>query len=573
MGYLPQEVAAGGDETVLELATNISPEIGMLRRALRAHAPGSDAHQRALTGLDDLRIYELEPQAQSILAGLAFRQTDFNRALRTLSGGWIMRAHLARLLVQAPDLLLLDEPTNHLDIESLLWFQEYLRAYRGAVLLISHDREFLNQLSGSILEIKQAELLRYRGNYDAYLVQKTAREAQHLAAYKNQQKKIQALQRFADRFRAKATKAAQAQNKLKQIERMDIIQAPTKTMRTIVFQWPQPPRSGQKLIMLSGIRQSYGKTIVYDNLDYTLERGQRTVIVGPNGSGKSTLLKILAGVIPFQSGTRELGLHAKLGYYSQHRLDMLQSGHSVLEEALDASASLPEQTVRAILGSFMFSGDDVYKRVSVLSGGEKSRLALVKLLLNPPNCLLMDEPTTHLDMDSIGALIEALQQYHGTLIFISHDVYFIRAIATTVLRVHAGHLAPYAGNYDYYLERTQSSQAQDVAPAGGQLTDNRPAEDAMLSRKSQRRLGAQERQARHKILREHQRKLAGIEAEIEKLEMRQRILTVELENPDTYACAGKPVAVNRELSGIVASLACLYSDWEKVSEYLTQNTP
>ncbi len=565
IGYLPQEIAASGDGTVLELATNISPEISALRHSMRAQPPESESYHHAQARLDELRLYELEPRARSILAGLAFRQSDFQRPTRTLSGGWIMRAHLARLLVQAPELLLLDEPTNHLDIESLLWLQEYLRTYRGAILMISHDREFLNHLAGNIFEINRADILHYRGNYDAYLAQRAAREEQHLAAYKNQQKKIQALQRFADRFRAKATKAVQAQNKLKQIARMDVIAAPAKTGRTIAFKWPQPQRSGHKVITLTDIHQSYGEVAVYRNLNYTLERGQRTIIVGPNGSGKSTLLKIMAGAIPFQAGTRELGLHVKLGYYSQHRIDMLHSDRTVLEEALDMPKPVTEQTARSVLGSFLFPRDDVFKRVSVLSGGEKSRLALVKLLLNPPNCLLMDEPTTHLDMDSIEALIDALKQYHGTMIFISHDVYFIRSMATTVLHVQTGRLTPYAGNYDYYLEKTRLLKANTALTDSNKMTNSRPEQALTPARKTERRLGAQARQARQHSLRKHQRKLAKLEIEIATLEARQQALTAELENPATYDSTGNPVLINRELTQVVGSLASLYADWEQIA--------
>ncbi|MBU4198579.1 MAG: ATP-binding cassette domain-containing protein [Verrucomicrobia bacterium] len=566
IGYLPQEIAPSGDETVLELATAVSPEITALRHNLRSNPTDSESHQWAQAQLDELRLYELEPKARRILAGLAFRQSDFNRLTRSLSGGWIMRAHLARLLVQAPDLLLLDEPTNHMDIESLIWLQDYLRAYSGAILLISHDREFLNQLVGDILEINRTAIIHYRGNYDVYLSQRAAREEQHLAAYKNQQRQIQSLQHFADRFRAKASKAAQAQSKLKQIERMDIIEAPAAATRIIHFQWPQPPRTGQKVITLNHIDQAYGSVEVYRDLNYTVERGQRTVLVGPNGSGKSTLLKLLAGAIPFQAGARELGLHVRLGYYAQHRIDMLKAGRTVLEEALDTPHPLAEQKARTVLGSFLFPGDDAFKRVSVLSGGEKSRLALVKMLLNPPNCLLMDEPTTHLDMASIDALIEALKQYNGTLIFISHDVYFIRAIATTVLHIQAGQLTPYAGNYDYYLERTRAQTANVLLRAGKTLTDSRPKPNTP-SRKTQRRMEAVTRQTRAKALREHQRKLAKLEAEIESLEARQQALTGELENPATYEnSSGKPMAINRELTGVVESLAILVAEWEKLAE-------
>jgi ATP-binding cassette, subfamily F, member 3 len=572
MGYLPQEIAPSGDETVLELATAVSPEITALRHTLRREGENSEAGHCAQARLDELRLYELEPKAQQILAGLAFRQSDFNRPTRALSGGWIMRAHLARLLVQEPDLLMLDEPTNHLDIESLVWFQEYLRNYPGAILMISHDREFMNQLIDRVLEIAQSRVNRYRGNYDDYLRERAARQEQQLAAYKNQQKKIESLQLFADRFRAKASKAAQAQSKLKQIERMDKVEAPVAAQKTIAFHWPQPERTGQRVMTLTDIHQAYGPVTVYSGLNYNVERGQRTVLVGPNGAGKSTLLKLLAGVIPFQGGARELGLRVKVGYYAQHRIEMLNPGHTVLEEALESGALAGEQAARNVLGSFLFRGDDVFKRVSVLSGGEKSRLALVKLLLNPPNFLLMDEPTTHLDMASIDALIEALRQYRGTLVFISHDVYFIRSIADTVLHINAGQLTPYAGDYQYYLDRSKALSARDALTAGSKLSDARAGAAAGLSRKDQRRAEAETRQARANSRKEHQKKLAKLEAHIEKLETQQKALVAQLEYPATYEVPGKPVELNRELTRVVESLQILYADWNKLTEVAAEQT-
>jgi ATP-binding cassette subfamily F protein 3 len=365
-----------------------------------------------------------------------------------------MRAHLARLLVQEPDLLLLDEPTNHLDLHSLLWFQNHLQNYPGAILMISHDREFLNKLVDSIVELRNSELIRYRGNYESYLVQREANEANLLAAYKNQQREIARLMLFVDRFRAKNTKAAQAQSKLKQIERMDKIDAPEAAGATIGFSFPQPRRSGQRVLTMENIVFGYGDNLVYRDMNFEVERGQRTVLVGPNGAGKSTLLKLIAGVLTPASGTRELGLNVRHGYYSQNRIEMLRLDRTVLEEALDTEQRVTEQFVRTLLGCFLFSGDDVDKPVRVLSGGEKSRLSLVKILLDPPNFLLMDEPTTHLDMASIEALVTALRQFEGTLIFISHDVYFIKQLATSVVHVESGQLRQFAGDYNYYVEKT-----------------------------------------------------------------------------------------------------------------------
>src|SRR6266478_5863860 len=470
IGFLPQESAPAGEETVLELATAITPEIQKLQKQLKAwendHPAEIDPHDNIHARFDELGGNQLESRAKQILAGLSFRESDFHRPAREMSGGWVMRAHLARLLVQEPDLLMLDEPTNHLDLEALLWFQEYLKNYPGAILLISHDREFLNQLAQSILEIRQSKLLRYRGGYDDYLVQRDANEIQLLAAYKNQQREIAHLMEFVDRFRAKNTKASQAQSKLKQIERMEKIEAPASDERKIKFVFPQPQRSGLKVVTLKEINHAFGENVVYRGMHFRSERGQRTVLVGPNGAGKSTLLKILAGVLPVQSGTRELGHNVKAGYYSQYRVEMLQAERTVFEEALDTPQRITEEFVRTVLGSFLFRGDDIYKTVSVLSGGEKSRLALVKLLLDPPNLLLMDEPTTHLDMPSIDALLDALKQFAGTLVFISHDVYFIRSLANHVIHVNAGRLTHYSGNYQYYLDKTSASSARAALTAG-----------------------------------------------------------------------------------------------------------
>jgi len=397
-GYLPQESAPAGDETVVELATSIHPEYVKLRRILKAWEAdhpvealhSEDIHDDVHDRFNELGGHRLEAKARQILAGLSFRDKDFDRPAREMSGGWVMRAHLARLLVQEPDLLLLDEPTNHLDLEALLWFQDYLKTYPGAIVVISHDREFLNQLVGSIVEIRQSRLLRYRGNYEDYLIQREAHEQQQLAAFKHQEREIGRLMEFVNRFRAKNTKASQAQSKLKQIERMEKVEAPSNDEREIDFKFPQPQRSGQRVIKLEGIHYAYGENVVYRGIDFTAERGQRTVLVGPNGAGKSTLLKLLAGVLIPQAGTRTLGHNVKAGYYSQYRLEMLNEERTVLEEAMDNPQRVGEQFVRTLLGCFLFRGDDVFKRVSVLSGGEKSRLSLVKLLLDPPNLLLMD---------------------------------------------------------------------------------------------------------------------------------------------------------------------------------------
>jgi ATP-binding cassette subfamily F protein 3 len=574
IGYLPQETAASGDETVLELAIAITPEHGRLMRILsegaRAGKTDTEEYHDALGRYAELGGYQLEPKAKRILSGLAFRESDFHRPAKTMSGGWIMRAHLARLLVMEPDLLMLDEPTNHLDLESLGWFQNYIEYYPGAILMISHDRAFLNALVDNIFEIRHKQVHRYRGNYDAYVEQRKARQEQHLAAYKNQQAEIAKLQEFADRFRAKASKASQAQSKLKQIERMEKLEAPEAADKKIHIKFPQPARSGQRVMTLSQIHFAYGALKVYQGIDLEIEKGQRTVLVGPNGAGKSTLLKILGGILEIQLGERKPGLNAEIGYYSQSRIDMLNATRTVLQEVMSIPNPVPEVTARTILGSFLFQGDDAYKKVSVLSGGEKSRLGLIKLLLNPPNLLLMDEPTTHLDMASIDALIDALKQYQGTLIFISHDVYFIRALAQTVLHISAGKLTPYSGDYDYYLEKSGAGSAKLGLVAGEQLSDSRPAEVAPtphtagspVKSKEQKRKEAEERQAVSAARKQAQAHLDKIEREIAALEQRHKEIVALLEAPETYAQGGDVMKLNRELIDNTVKQEELNEAWE-----------
>ncbi|MBV9877873.1 MAG: ATP-binding cassette domain-containing protein [Verrucomicrobia bacterium] len=547
MGFLPQENAPVGEETVLQLAT-----LQDLSSLDQTHFETSTE-----SGEPD---FDREVKAKRVLSGLAFRVKDFDRPAKEFSGGWIMRAHLARLLVDEPDLLLLDEPTNHLDLETVVWLQKYLQSYSGALLLISHDRAFLNALVTRVVELDRQQLSFYTGNYDDFVIQKEARRSQQLAAYKNQQRQIDKLQTFIDRFGAKNTKAAQAQSKRKELARIERIEAPGNESAPIRFRFPQPSRSGARVITLSQVSHAYGETKVYTDLNLEIERGQRTVLVGPNGAGKSTLMKLLAGVLPVQAGRRELGYNVELGYFSQHRVEMFDLSRTVLAEASDVSKPIPEQMVRSQLGAFLFSGDDVFKPVSVLSGGEKSRLALAKLLLDPPNFLVMDEPTTHLDMRSIEALIFALSQYEGTLVLVSHDVHFIRSIATSVLHVQPGQIRFYPGGYDYFLEKTaadtdQASNHSAEAPLERALPNTRNQE------KERKRLEAEARQQRSQKERELHSKLKKIEARILELEKRQQQLVVALQESN-----GSTSEQSLELKRITDELSELMPEWEQLVE-------
>ena len=541
VGYLPQESEPAGNETVMEITV---------------------PHEHEHDG-------QFVAKAKQILASLGFKQTDYDRPAREMSGGWIMRAHLARLLAEEPDLLMLDEPTNHLDLETLIWFQDYLKYYPGAILMISHDREFLNNLCTHIAELRASKIMRYTGNYDEYLVQRAAAEVTMAATALAQQRKIDQLQTFADRFGAKASKASQAQSKRKQIERIkeEMVEMPSGPEATMGFRFPQPQRSGQRVITLEKIKFGYGDKPIYDGIDFEVERDQRIVLVGPNGAGKSTLLKLLAQVLTPQSGVHKLGHNAKFGYFAQHRAAMLNPKHTVFQEAMDTPQRITEQAIRTVLGSFLFRGDDIYKPVSVLSGGEKSRLALVKLLLDPPNLLLMDEPTTHLDLASVDALIEALKQYQGTLVFISHDVHFIRQLSTHVVRVEAGTLKHFGGGYQYYLDKTaQTARAALTSSSFGSVVSRPVVPPA--DRKEQKRLEAAQRQARSHKKSEIQKRIAALEKEIADLEAKERDYAAELEKPETYHSGGRATQINRELVHVSDRLEAANAEWESAGAEL-----
>ena len=553
-GYLPQESAPAGDETILHIATS---------------------GKKLEPTDDDYDIdYTLEPRARKILDGLGFKTDDADKLAKTFSGGWVMRAHLARLLVAEPALLLLDEPTNPLDLEALLWFQDYLTRYPGGLVVISHDRAFLNALCTGMLELRAGTLHYYHGNYDNFLTEKEARKHQQLAAFKNQQREIAHLQVFVDRFGAKASMASRAKSKEKQIQRLkDVaVEEPTEELRKMNFKFPQPPRSGLKVIELEHVRQAYGDHVVYENLNFTAERGQGIVLIGPNGAGKSTLLKILAGVIPIQGGTRELGSNVVPGYFAQNRLDNLNPDATVFENVMELRTNenqLTEQQARAILGAFLFRKDDVLKPVSVLSGGEKTRLALARILVRPPNLLLMDEPTTHLDIQSIDALVMALREYQGTLIFISHDVHFIKALAKNVLHVHSGKLTHYAGDYEYFLDKSKAGDARVALTAG--LTDNRPKQAEV---KKAAPVAAAAPSGKSKAspseIRKFREHVGVLEKKVVELEAKQSEITAALEAPETYADKGKFQHLNRELSAMTDLVTAATEEWEKAVTKLTE---
>jgi ATP-binding cassette, subfamily F, member 3 len=491
IGYLPQEASFKSQHTVLsEVAAGDAAVMRLKneKEELEAkNAAGSSRYGEILHELETLGYFELEYKAKKILMGLGFKETDFNRLISELSGGWQMRTLLAKLLAFHYDILLLDEPTNYLDLNAAIWLKDYLAGFKGTFLMISHDKAFLNEVTNYTLILENGSIFKVKGNYEHYELIKEERRTFLLRQFKENEKKREQLEKFVSRFHAQPNKAAAVRAKRTALERLEEIVVPPDPRESIHnFRFPPAQQGGQRVIALKNISKSYGQLAVYKDFDFEIERGEKAVLAGENGAGKSTLLKILAGVINIDAGERVVGHNVEIGYFSQTRLDVLNPENTVLQEAYSAAPGyMAQEVIRTVLGAFLFTGEDADKKVKVLSGGEKSRLILAKLLLNPPNFLLLDEPTTHLDVDAVDALIKALSSYEGTIIFISHDIYFVRSVANTVFEVKDGRVRKFFGNFDYYLEKKETGELvsqepgrrarprQEEKSAAGKDTDNK----------------------------------------------------------------------------------------------------
>jgi ATP-binding cassette, subfamily F, member 3 len=492
-GYLPQDGLYARGRTLQEEALSVFEslrllelEIRQLENELADMQHSGPEYEKRLERYSlisqQFRLkdgYSIEAKAGSVLNGLGFTQADWQRPCEDFSGGWQMRIALAKLLLQQPSLLLLDEPTNHLDLEARNWLESYLQSYPQALILVSHDRYFLDSTVQRILEIRNRAVHFYKGNYSEFLRQREERMAQLKAEYEAQQKEIARIKAFADKFRYKATKAAQVQSRLKELERMERIEIPPEA-KPIRLKFPEGPRTGRMVLQLSNISAGYGRTPVFTNLNCSLEKGERVALVGPNGAGKSTLMKILAGRLPVFEGLRKEGHNVIVSYFSQDQDDLLASTKTVWDEVYSVAPNHIVPQLRTLLGCFLFSGDSVEKPVSVLSGGERSRLVLCKLLLSPANCLLLDEPTNHLDIRSKDILMDSLRDYEGTLVFVSHDRYFLDGLATKVLEVGNQTAISYLGNYEDYLlkkaeiEKVQAVQSEKAIAAASQSGKEEP---------------------------------------------------------------------------------------------------
>lgn len=572
IGYLPQQCNPPEQRSILAHTTDVDQKVGAIRSELNnlQHEMASARDQNEielmashqahlLEQLEHLGGYDLEARAQKILAGLGFQENQFGSPVSTLSGGWLMRLELARLLLAEPDLLLLDEPTNHLDLESLIWLEQYLINSSSAVIVVSHDRAFLNRVVARILELEGGRLNEYAGNYDFYLKEKAQRRQIQLSSYKNQQERIRQVERFIDRNRYRKDKARQVQSRIKSLEKIEHVEISAEESQ-IHFEFPQPIRSGKRVLELRNLTKAYGNHIVYEGIDLVIERGDRIAFLGKNGAGKSTLLKILAGEETVTDGERIIGHNVILGHYAQYQWEQLASDKSVLEEAVSMSGDLTQSQLRGLLGAFLFRGEDVTKKVAVLSGGEKARLILCKLLLQRPNVLLMDEPTNHLDIPSRDVLEETLRNFPGTLCFISHDRHFLNSLSNKVLAVENGQIHLFPGNYDDFINiwKNRLEQEIDAELSAGQTSKDEGSSSARKAQ-MQKRLEAGWRNELYRIKKPLQERLERVDSDLNEFHRLLDSLNEQLGDPGTYHEGTK-----------VQQLQIKYQHCQKKIEELTQ---
>jgi ATP-binding cassette subfamily F protein 3 len=578
VGYLPQEVETVADGSVLAVVLDgfgelrrIEEELEDLERRMSGLRPSDPELVPVSAAYGELRHRfeaiggdRVESRARAILSGLGVPEASFHQPLGHLSGGWRMRVVLARLLLATPDLLLLDEPTNHLDLEAIAWLEGFLETYDGAFIVVSHDRYFLNRMVKGIVELERGRLQVFPGGYDDYLGEREARETALEQAAKQQARELAQIERFIERFRYKATKARQVQSRLHALEKVERIEAPSRAKR-IRFDFPAAPRSGDVVCRVEGLFKAYGDNVVYRDASLLLRRSDRVALVGPNGAGKSTLLKLLAGSIDPDGGTVELGHTVTVHYYAQHQLEALDPRRTVLEEIERVADPGMVPRLRTLLGCFLFSGDDVDKRVGVLSGGEKARLALAKLLIRPANLLLLDEPTNHLDLRSREVLEDALDEYDGTLVVISHDRYFINRVATAIAEVGEGRIELYPGDYDTYHEHRERREAEIAAAEAASPADAARTRQRVREMK---RAEAEERNRRYRERRAVEIKLEPVEAEIATLEARVRELSAMQADPVVYRDAQRARDIGREKTESEGRLRTLYARWEALAAEL-----
>ena len=584
VGYLPQDgikhsgttlfdEAESAFKNALELKERLekaSDLLGSLDTSSSEYSETLEMYGALQLDLENYDIGKMKPTIEKVLSGLGFKTSDFNRKTEEFSGGWQMRIALAKLLLQKPSILLLDEPTNHLDMDSQLWLESYIQNYQGAVILISHDRAFLDSIVRKTLAFESGKVNEFSGNYSYYIEQSVILREQILRAYNNQQKDIAKAEQFINRFRSKARRASQAQSRLKQLERIERIELPQEFDKAIKLRFPQPERSGQIVIELTNVTRSYGENIVFKNLDFRIDRGEKIAIIGANGAGKSTFSRILSGADKVNSGERKTGHKVSVSHFAQDHAEKLSPTMTVLETIEEVAGRDNAGNLRSLLGCFLFRGDDVFKKVSVLSGGERSRLSLAKILLKPANFLILDEPTNHLDMQSQNVLQEALLAYQGTIVIVSHNRDFLDPITDKVIEFYSADKAPrsYPGNLSDYLEKKKEEEIFNPP-----LDEQKPKQRCSSSpnRKETRQLQGKIRQEKAETLNPLQEKLDSIEDEIKLVEDRKLEIEKAMADPDFFKST-ESTDVTKEYKEIHTKVEKLYSDWSSISDDIEQIT-